>query len=175
VRKSELVPAGRGLAVAVECWRVSGTVAGMRKGQTTVAALALTSLALVAGCGSSKPAENAANGELRAALLRGVVQIRDTQDEQKLHGKLLRTLARARSLRVSTPVARKARSLAIAGFASTLRGVESRIAFIRNDSGNVEAATRDARRADRSLKEGANLLRAAGRALGVQVGSLNGY
>ncbi len=48
-------------------------------------------------------------------------------------------------------------------------------AFTRNNSDNVEAATWDAIRADRSLTRGTNLLRAAGRALGLHVGSLNGY
>lgn len=61
------------------------------------------------------------------------------------------------------------------GFAWTLKGIESRIDFVENDSGNIEAATRDAARADRALKRGASLLRAAGRVLGVHVPSLNGY
>jgi hypothetical protein len=147
----------------------------MRRKLVIVTALGLTFVALFAGCGSSKTTGNAAHAELKASFLRSVAQIRRTQDEEKLQGKLLRTLVDLRSLRASTPVEEHTRTLAIRGFASTLRGVERRIAFIRNDSGNVEAATRDAKRADRRLKEGANLLRAAGRALGVEVGSLNGY
>lgn len=155
--------------------RLSGTVAFMRTRQIGLAALVLMSLGLFTGCASSTPTENTANGELRAAVLRGVAQIRGTPDEVKLRVTVLHTLAHLRSVRASTPVDADAQGLAIRGFASTLRGIESRLAFTQNDSGNVEAATRDAKRADRSLKEGANLLRAAGRRLGIDVGSLNGY
>jgi hypothetical protein len=150
-------------------------VESMRRRLTAVAVLGLASLALFTGCVSARPAEDTSSGELKASLLRGVALIGRTQNEVKLHAALLDTLAHLRSLRASTPVERNARSLAIRGFESTLRGVESRVAFIQNDSGNIEAATRDARRADRSLKEGANLLRAAGRTLDLEVGSLNGY
>jgi len=135
----------------------------------------LVCIGLFTGCACSSPAENTANGELRAALVRGVAQIRGTHDEGMLRVTLLQTLARLRSVRASTPAEVDALQLAIRGFASTLRGINSRLAFTQNDSGNVEAATRDARRADRSLKAGANLLRAAGRSLGLEVGSLNGY
>jgi hypothetical protein len=147
----------------------------MKRRLETVTALGLTSLALFAGCGSSKTTENAANAELKATFLRGVAQIRRTPDEEKLQDKLLRILVDLRSHRAATHVEEHARTLAIRGFASTLRGVERRIAFIRNDRGNIEAATRDARRADRFLQKGATFLRAAGRALDVEVGSLNGY
>jgi hypothetical protein len=47
--------------------------------------------------------------------------------------------------------------------------------FGENDSGEVAAATRDAERADRYLRRGASWSRAAGQALGVQIGELNGY
>lgn len=46
--------------------------------------------------------------------------------------------------------------------------------FINNDSGNIEAATRDAKRADHYLNGGASRLRAAGRAFGLRIGKLNG-
>ena len=147
----------------------------MRRRQIGIAALVLMSLGLFTGCASSTPTENTANGELRAAVLRGVAQIRGTHDEVKLRVTVLHTLAHLRSVRASTPADVDAQRLAMRGFASTLRGIESRLAFTQNDSGNVEAATRDAKRADRSLKEGANLLRAAGRKLGIEVGSLDGY
>jgi hypothetical protein len=75
----------------------------------------------------------------------------------------------------ATPAGRRARRLALAGFTWTLRGIESKRAFYENDSGNVAAATRDAMRELRSLTRGAKLLRAAGRALGVNVGTLAGY
>ena len=70
---------------------------------------------------------------------------------------------------------RRAKALAIRGFQWTRRGNESRIDFVENDSGNLPVATRDAKRADRGLKKGANLLRAAGEILGFRLGRLNGY
>ena len=69
--------------------------------------------------------------------------------------------------------ARRARELAIQGFELTRKGVRSQLDFSENDSGNVAAATRDAERADRYLTRGANRLRAAGLALGIQLGKLN--
>ncbi len=131
------------------------------------AVVAAAGLALFAGCQSS----GTSNADVKAALAQGVIEIRGSHDKETLHAQLLRTLARLRAVRATTP----ARNLAIRGFASTLRGLGSQLAFIQNDSGNIEAATRGAKRADRSLERGANLLRAAGRALGVQVGTLNGY
>ena len=47
----------------------------------------------------------------------------------------------------------------------SLDGVQGRIDFVDNDRGNIEAATRDALRADRGMAKGARLLRAASRAL----------
>ncbi len=132
------------------------------------AALGLAALALLAGCRSSS------DGELKTVVADGLAQLHGPQDYERLRGRLLQTLTRLRSVNAS-PAGRKARLLAIRGFTATLRGVESRIAFVENDSGNLEAATRDTRLADRWLKAGAKLLRAAGRELGVQVGSLNGY
>ena len=68
--------------------------------------------------------------------------------------------------------ARRARELAIQGFELTREGIRSQLDFSENDSGEVAAATRDASRADRYLTNGANRLRAAGRALGIQIGKL---
>jgi hypothetical protein len=124
----------------------------------------LLSLALAAGCGSST-----SNASIKRHLLRGVAQIRTTRDPAKLHAKLVWTLASLRRDHASTAAGRRARTLAIAGFETTLRGVRSRLDFIENDSGNVAAATRDARRADRYLARGAKLLRAAGAALGIRI------
>ena len=42
------------------------------------------------------------------------------------------------------------------------------------DSGNLEASVKDAKRADRYLNRGADLLRAAGRSFGISIGKLNG-
>ena len=51
------------------------------------------------------------------------------------------------------------------GFVATLSGIESLIDFYDNDSGNIEAATRDALRANRFRARGARLLAAARRML----------
>ena len=126
---------------------------------------ALLALLLVAGCGSS-------DTSVRRDLLRGVAQIRLTHDARKLQTELRRTLASLRRDRASTAAERRAKELATRGFEATLAGVQSQIDFYENDSGNIEAATRDALRADRSRARGARLLRAAGRALGLRIGSL---
>ena len=104
-----------------------------------------------------------------------MAQIRARPDRRKLQAGLTRGLARLRRTRGSTADGRRARDLAIQGLESTLEGVKSLIAFDENDSGNIEAATRDAKRADRFLKRGANQLRAAGTALGLRIGDLNGH
>jgi hypothetical protein len=129
----------------------------------------LVLLALAAGCGSSP------DPSIKRHLLRGINQIRTTRDRAELHAKLVRTLASLRRDHSSTPAERRARGLAIEGFAATLKGVRSQLDFMENDSGNVAAATRDARRADRYLSRGASRLRAAGAALGIRVGKLSGY
>ena len=131
------------------------------------AAAALLAVLLVAGCGSS-------DTSVKRDLLRGVAQIRTTHDPKKLQTELRRTLTRLRRDRASTAAERHARELATRGLEATLAGIRSRIDFTDNDSGNVEAATRDAVRADRRLARGARLLRAAGLALGIRIGPLGG-
>jgi len=106
-------------------------------------------------------------------LRHGVAEIRTTHDRKKLRAELIRTLASLRRDHPSTAPARRARSLAIQGFELTLKGIRSELDFSENDSGNVAAATRDAKRADRYLKLGADRLRAAGRVLKVRIGLLN--
>ena len=128
-------------------------------------AVAAVVLALLAGCGSSSP------GDVRAAFDVGVAAIQGTQDFEQLRAALRRTIARLRSTRGDG----EGRRLALRGFEATLRGVQARIDFHENDSGNIVAATRDARRANSELSRGAKLLRAAGRLLGTRVGSLSGY
>jgi hypothetical protein len=113
---------------------------------------------LVAGCGSSSSA-------VERDLRRGEAQIRHTRDAKKLRSELRGTLARLRRDRPSGPAEGRARVLAIRGVEAALRGVQSRIDFMDNDSGNVAAATRDAVRADRGMAKAARLLRAAERAL----------
>jgi hypothetical protein len=138
-------------------------------------ALCLIGLALVSGCRSSAPALGRADLSIKQDLLRGVREIRVTRDREKLHAELVRLLAHLRRTHGTTASARRARELALQGFEATLKGVRSQLDFSENDSGEVAAATRDAKRADRYLRRGANLLRAAGQALGVRIGELNGY
>ena len=113
---------------------------------------------LVAACGSSSSA-------VERDLRRGEAQIRHTRDAKKLRTELRGTLARLRRDRPSGPAEGRARILAIRGIEAALRGVRARIDFYANDSGNIEAATRDALRENRGMAEGAQLLRAAERAL----------
>ena len=115
-------------------------------------------LLLVAGCGSSGSA-------VERDLRRGMAQIRHTRDAKKLRSELRGTLARLRRDRASGAEERRAQALAIRGFEATLDGVQGRIDFVDNDRGEIEAATRDALRADRGMARGARLLRAASRAL----------
>jgi hypothetical protein len=127
--------------------------------------VAAAALAILAGCGDSPK-----DGGLKAVFEDGVASIRATQDFEQLRAKLRRTIAGLRSTRDG-----EGRALAIRGFEATLQGVQSRIDFHENDSGNITAATRDARRANAWLERGATLLRAAGRLLDVRVGTLSGY
>jgi hypothetical protein len=129
-------------------------------------------LAPLAGCGS---AESASDAAVKRTLLRGVAEIRGSQNGKSLRGKLVGTLGRIRHEHGSTAAGRKGRRLAIEGFTWTLRGIDSQLAMLRNDSGRLEGAVRDAEKADRYLNRGANLLRAAGRAFGVRIGILNGH
>ena len=112
---------------------------------------------------------------IKQDLLRGVGQIRVAHDRKKLRAELIHVVAHLRQVHGTTAAARRGRELALQGFEATLQGIRSQLDFSENDSGEVAAATRDAKRADRYLTRGANRLRAAGRALGVQVGELNGY
>jgi hypothetical protein len=128
-------------------------------------AAAFVVLAVVLGCGSST------SPSVKDEFVRGIEQIRASHDAKKLHAQLGQTLANLRRTRSATP----GRRLAVQGFAATLRGVQGQVDLIDNDSGNLEAAVRDAAEADRYRARGANLLRAAGRALGIRVGELKGY
>lgn len=138
-------------------------------------ALCLIGLALVGGCGPSAPAIGRADLSIKQDLLRGVREIRVTHDRKKLHAELVHVLAHLRHAHGTTAGARRGRELALEGFEATLKGIRSQLDFSENDSGEVAAATRDAERADRYLRRGANRLRAAGHALGLRIGELNGY
>jgi hypothetical protein len=138
--------------------------------QHAVAIAVALSLFVLPGCGSS-----GSDTSIRKTFERGVAQIGEPQTAKQLRGDVERTIARLRSERASTASGRKARTLAIQGFTWTLRGVEARLEITRNDSGNLEASVQDAKRADRDMSRGAGLLRAAGRALGIRIGKLNGF
>jgi hypothetical protein len=138
-------------------------------------ALCLVGLALISGCQPSAPRLGRADLSIRQDLLRGVREIRVTHDRKKLHAKLVLLLAHLRRAHGTTASARRGRELALRGFEATLKGIRSQLDFSENDSGEVAAATRDAKRADLYLRRGANWLRAAGQELGVRIGELNGY
>ena len=108
-------------------------------------------------------------------MRRGADEIRTTHDRKTLEAQLGRVVARLRATRGSTAVVERARAAALAGFVLTRKGVRSQIDFMENDSGEVEAATVHARRADLYLKRGANRIRAAGAALGLRIDDLDGY
>lgn len=139
----------------------------MRRSSAVAAAL---SALVLTGCGSESKAD-----AVKAHLLDGVAQVRDTHEKKKLRSALVQTLGKLRRDDAATTADRRGRALAIQGFTWTIRGIDSQIAFIENDRGNIEAATRDAKHAYSSLTRGANRLRAAGRVFGLQIGRLNGY
>jgi hypothetical protein len=101
---------------------------------------------------------------VKAAFEDGVAAIRETHDYVRLRAELKATVARLRTANDGA-----GRKLALRGFEAMLRGAQARIDFVANDRGNIEAATRDARRGDRPFRQGARLLRRAGRLLGVRV------
>ena len=138
-------------------------------------ALCVIGVALVSGCRQSAPAVAPADLSIKQDLIRGVREIRMTRDRKKLHAELVHLLAHLRRAHGTTAGARRGRELALQGFEATLKGTRSQLEFSENDSGEVAEATRDAKRADRYLRRGANWLRAAGQALGVRIGELNGY
>ena len=117
----------------------------------------------------------ASDAAVKRDLARGVAQIRTTHAQRALAARLVATVKRLRADAASTAAGRRARTLAIRGFGWTLRGIRAQLDLVENDSGNIERAVRDAVRADRYLDRGARLLRAAGRALGIRVGKLNGH
>ena len=137
----------------------------------TYALAVVLSLALPAGCGSSRASDSA----VKKSVERGVAHLRKPQTTEQLHDGLARTLRQLRDEHASTATGRNGRALAIGGFTWTLRGIDARLEITRNDSGNLEGSVRDAVRADRDLRKGARLLRAAGRSLGIRIGKLNGF
>jgi hypothetical protein len=123
---------------------------------------------------SAPPLAGGSDATLERTFVRGIAQLRAASAPQRLDTALRRTLQRLREDRGSTPTGRRGRSLAVAGFMWMRRRVQAELAMQMNDSGNVEAATRDAQWADRCLARGAALLRAAGRQFGIRVGTIDG-
>ena len=138
--------------------------------QRAVSVTAALALVLLPGCGPSRASDTA----IKKTLERGVAQISAPQTTKQLHDDLVRTLAKLRTQHASTAAGRTAKGLAIQGFSWTMRGVDARLEITTNDSGNLEASVHDAKRADRDMRKAAGFLRAAGRALGVRIGRLNG-
>ena len=149
-------------------------MAGIGPCSRSLITAALTALVLVCGCGSSRSSVTA-DAAIKSDLLRGVGDIRSTVDRKTLAVQLQRAIASLRGERGSTAAVERARRTAVEGFELTRTGVGSQIDFSENDSGEVAAATRDARRADRYLGRGADLIRRAGQALGIHIGMLDGY
>ena len=116
---------------------------------------------------------HASDGSLRWTLHAGVATINKYKRE-RLEPRLIVTLAALRADRPSTPPGRDGRLLAIDGFTAALRAVRAELEFYNEDSGRLAEATKDAARADRNWKLAAHLLRQAGNALAVGVGSVNG-
>jgi|1185.fasta_scaffold387425_2 hypothetical protein len=85
------------------------------------------------------------------------------------------TLGKLRRDRPSSRSGQEGRRLAIGGYLWALWALRAQIEFVDEDSGQVAEATRDAARADRCWLHAAPRLRAAGEALGVPVGLVNGF
>ena len=138
-------------------------------------AVGLVALILLSGCGHAKSGEGTADRSIKQELLRGVDEIRTNRDPERLDARLGRVLVSLRGLRGSSARVERARQAAIVGFELTRKGVRSQIDFRENDSGNVAAATRDARRSDRYLGRGADRIRMAALAFGIQIAKLAGH
>ena len=128
-------------------------------------AAAFAALAL-AGCGASDSA-------LESHFRQAISQIQTTRDYSALQAKLRRTLVAIEK----DSDDRRAKTLAVQGLRSALRGEAALIEFVENDSGNLPAATVDEARAFESWSRAARLLRKAGAKLGVEIrsASLNGF
>ncbi|MGZ8694000.1 MAG: hypothetical protein ACXWYS_01035 [Gaiellaceae bacterium] len=120
----------------------------------------------------SAPAQ-ASDASVRHTFSAGLLVVQRYHRDQ-LEPRLVRTIAALRSQHASTPCGRAGRALALDGFGAALQAVRAELEFYNEDSGRLAEATKDAARAGRQWKRSAGLLRAAGNALGVRVGSVNG-
>lgn len=122
---------------------------------------------------AAAPAQ-AGDSSLRQAFRAGLTATRPGD----FHGRarlVRQTLERLRHDDASSPSGREGRRLAVGGYLWALWGLRAQIEFVDEDSGQVAEATRDAARADRCWLHAAPRLRAAGKALGVPVGLVNGF
>ena len=110
---------------------------------------------------------------MRHTFSAGLVVVQRYHREQ-LEPRLVRLLVALRAEHASTARGRSGRSLAIGGFGAALGAVRAELEFYNEDSGRLAEASIDAARANREWKRSARLLRAAGDALGVRVGTVNG-
>ena len=94
---------------------------------------------------------------MQTDVARAAAEVRAKADDEELRS----TIAKLQADEPTTGDERKARRLAIVGVRATLAGRASRRAFIENDRGNIEAATRDAKRSYAAFKRAARLLHAA--------------
>jgi hypothetical protein len=117
-------------------------------------------LVLVAGCGGEP-----GDATLERDIARGLSDIRSVHDRKVLQARLTELLAKLRRDHPTTQSTRRARALAIQGFAAKLKSIAAEREFDENDSGEVAEATRDAARADAYRARADTLLRAAEKAL----------
>jgi len=115
---------------------------------------------LAAGCGGVS-----GNATVERDISRGLSDIQSVHDRKVLQAKLTALLAELRRDHATSVSTRRARALAIRGFAAKLESIAAEREFDENDSGEVAEATRDAARADAYRVRADNLLRAAETAL----------
>ena len=87
------------------------------------------------GCGTSRPEAHTADVHIKRDLLRGVDEIRMTDDRKTLHAQLGDIVESLRGERGSAAEFERAREVAVSGFALTRKGVRSQIDFSENDRG----------------------------------------
>jgi hypothetical protein len=110
----------------------------------SASAAALAAL-LLAGCGSTDP--------VKPDVLHGIELMQSKESPRRLRDKARETIARLQADRPRSADGRKAKRLALRALSSWQRGLRARIAFVENDSGNIWAATRDAKAAYRAHAE----------------------
>lgn len=126
----------------------------------SASAAALAAL-LLAGCGSTDP--------VKRDVLHGIELMQSKESPRRLRDEAGRTIVRLRADHPRTAADRKAKPLALRALSWWVRSLRARIVFIENDSGNVWAATRDARASYRAHARSVFYMLKAARAYGVQI------